>query len=1699
MDSAAATGEQVLLPPDNSTATTHTTNTAAADTHPEGLARRGNAVPDEVLAPVLSLHHKGLMLQAYRLAEQHAPLRNWSSSKARILAGRLAFNLGAPRMAQIFHYLALRADPDEPEAKYYFARLTFERRGPLATWTYLRDQGDLSGAPREVRADWFAFHATVASFWRDFDTAEGWLRRAQDEGGDRPWTCIERAHLFEMEDRHEDALAAARRALELHPWYRPGVQAVAHSLCQLGRDEEAVGLLVEADQRLESAPVASQLAALQMELGRYDAALASLARVESLMPLMEKGVRQWLAARQADAASQAGDFEAAARFAADLKDPLLRQVVAPTSDGKRVVLPVCFVRQHHMTCAPATLSALSRFWDKPAGQIEIVEEICYDGTPAASERRWAEERGYIAREFTVTWEAAVALIDRGVPFTLTTVEATSAHLQAVIGYDSRRRTLVIREPSDRFARECIADAMLTRYAAHGPRGMTLCPREQAARLEGIELKDAALYDAFHALQRALLRHDRAEGARQCESLAARAPDHALTLQARRTLGAYDQHDAEILAAVDKLLALHSDDQQLLITKAHCLRALGRRDERIELLRALCRKKETDPIFHQQLGEELSGSALEREEAMQVLRRAGKYRALDASVLQTIAGILWDTDGRERAADLYRFAATVDDKDERSAGIYFTAARHLRRTEQVLEMLRGRFERFGRRSGLPIRTLFWACSQVEQVTEAMGFLERAIAWRPDDGTLLLFAADALARYGNFTRARELLERAKGRAQPIVWQRTAAYLALYEGELEAALRLWMEVLEATPLALDAHRAVAGLIAETKGIAAALDHLAAWVNRFPHHHGLSQLRIEWLRDDPAACCDAVRAFIAANPHDAWAQRELALTLLRLGRTDEALEPAQASLRAEPRYPIAHGVLGAVHAQAGRVGEAREAYRTALRLSVDAEGMIDRLLALCTTPAERRAELEFVHAELVRQVIFGDGLLEFARLAQGTLEPEELLALLRTAREARPDLWQTWAAEGRQLSDMSRFDEATALGQQMAERFPLTPVVWMELATHCRLKSDREGEREALKAALRISPSFGQAARNLAETYSNAADFAGARDVLERAVARAPLDAFNHGCLADVLWKLGLKDEALSRVAHALRIEPSYEWGWQQLDAWGRELGKPALAADAARALIKQRGGEARSWLTLARWLPDDADPQERIDAIDRAIALNPRTWESYTFKSQVLASVQRFDEAIAACTPKSLEGQPLPNPLRSQLARLQAQLGDLPRAIAEMREVVRDDPAYAAGWMNLVEWYCANGNKGEYLSAARQLASLLPHNLLVLGYLGDAKLVNGDRAGAKVDFRRAIELDPSYTFGAVRLLDLYLDEDDFEGHRALFAELKPHLPRELALSRQIRIEVRRDVSNEQLIDWFKELLRIRTAERWTLEAAAGELMNQGLFKRTIDALDEAIDLPDGNPAAADVWVRALATRDRISDVTRRVKRLTDVRTDGQAALLRAAVELFGNARLNWRLGRTVKRFREALRRDDESWAVAGAALFHTGRVAAALDWMSDWQSRRNLRGWMMLVMAMSHRQRGNDAQAHRLSLLAARLDRDHTFDQHLLWLAAEEAVSGDAMQSEQYLQVVNAETLDEHYASLRGIVEQTVRVRRQPPGPDRAAAFTDARKRVFRLSGMASAPANIPFKRMIQRLVKRMVRDRGGLGARLWYHLIYWPLKV
>ncbi|MFK8112036.1 MAG: hypothetical protein AB8B91_07525, partial [Rubripirellula sp.] len=310
-----------------------------------------------------TLHQQGLYLQAYEVAKQLGPLKEWTGSDAQLIGGRLAHNLGSERLGRLMHRSAYQTNPNDPEVIYFYALSMMHRRGPLVTWETMREFGDLENASSEVQADWIALRGTVLAMLRDFEVAEQCFEKSMGLHPERPWLHVSKTFLLEQQDRPEEALEAAQRAIELAPWYRPAVQNLAHRLVQAKRDDEALTLMREANRRIESGDVRCQLAALLLELQEYDEAREIYEDLERFFPLqhLDRKRSEWLSARRADAAYYCGDFQSASEHAKLVDNPfykaLAENIASDSADGKRVILPVQFVRQNHLTCAPATLSA----------------------------------------------------------------------------------------------------------------------------------------------------------------------------------------------------------------------------------------------------------------------------------------------------------------------------------------------------------------------------------------------------------------------------------------------------------------------------------------------------------------------------------------------------------------------------------------------------------------------------------------------------------------------------------------------------------------------------------------------------------------------------------------------------------------------------------------------------------------------------------------------------------------------------------------------------------------------------------------------------------------------------------------------------------------------------------------------------------------------------------------------------------------------------------------------------------------------------------------------------------------------------------------------------------------------------------------------------------------------------------------------
>jgi len=654
-----------------------------------------------------------------------------------------------------------------------------------------------------------------------------------------------------------------------------------------------------------------------------------------LSPLMEKRLKEWVTAQKARTAYHLGKRADAARLAANLEDDFhqsfAKALATAPEAPERVQLEVTFVRQHFKTCAPATLAALGGYWQFPAEHLKLAEAMCYDGTPSWEQREWAEKNGWLVREFRVTQESARELLTRGIPFGVSTVEAMSAHMLAMAGFDRTRNTVLLRDPSQPYMVEATAEGFFKRYRPFGPHGMVFLPLAEKARLEGVSLPDAEVYDERHEIWLALAKHERGRAAEVLAALERRLPDHEQVWELKLELATYDANTREQLRWLDKALECYPNNAARLLRRLSCMRDAPR-NEQLQFLEGACRAESVDPALLVELARNLQMDARCVARARECLRRAFRLGPMASNTITALADLEWQEGRLERATELYRFAANLEGFRENLYRTWFVACRATGRRKEALAHLQDRFKRFGSRSDQPAITLAWALQEMEEPARAREVLTEAARLRPEDGSLLLRAAGLVAGFGEGAEAERLLNLAKGKVRESDWLRAAAEMAENRPDTAAALQCYRQLLRQEPLALDGHAGVARCLARLEGRAAAVAHLRAACEEFPHHYPLRRTFVAWSRGlGPAMQERAVRDLLRMDPADAWGRRELAVVLSGMNRDEEALQEALEAAAIEPRHSFSFSELGHIHVRLQQPADARRCFRRAIELSVD------------------------------------------------------------------------------------------------------------------------------------------------------------------------------------------------------------------------------------------------------------------------------------------------------------------------------------------------------------------------------------------------------------------------------------------------------------------------------------------------------------------------------------------------------------------------------------------------------------------------------------------------------------------------------------------------------------------------------------------------------------------------------------------------
>jgi len=1491
--------------------------------------------------------------------EMREQASSWTDAKALTTAARLADRLGAGKLSRQWHRLNHRRHREDPLCFLYRAWELGLAIGLPRTLRMIEEWLQRPGVDPARRADLLALAAQMLGGLRDFETAWRLLDEALRLRPGNAWLVSCKASLLRIEDRREEALAAALEALSIRPEQGSALELAAGLLMDLERPEDAAKLLLEGCDRTDHAGLRWQLYVIHSEREEAEPALAWLAEYERCSQFMGQNEREALEGGRANLHLLRGDLEAAKTSARRRGGPFHERVAEhlerpEAARETRIRIPVGFVKQNHMTCAPATLAALAAWWGRAAVHTEIAERICYDGTPAFSERSWARDQGLDGREFRVTPEIARELIRRGVPFTLVTTWTTGAHLQAVIGIDDRAGLLLIRDPMSSHYSEALLDGLLKDLEAHGPRGMLVLPESERFRIEGLVLPESEPYDALHALEGALQRHDRAGAESVFSEMRERHPDHRLTWIAQGALAAYDDDPVKADEASQGLLRLFPENSAVRWRAFRSAAARSPRQDKLSSLEKQVRGPACDSAFVLELARELATDARTAPRAARLALRLLRRQPGDAQALALLANTAWTQRRFDEALSLYRLAACAADKDEGRARAYFNACQRLNRANEGIAFLRRRYQVLGNLAAAPAITLADALSDLLRSDEALALIQEARTRRPDDGSLTLHEASLHLLQGRLDLAESALQQARGAVPQNNWLRQGAELARARGDTATQVESWRRVLETEPLALDAHQHLVRAAAETDGMSAAHELLAKLTDQFPWHMGLARLRVDWLRQASAPAAEELRRILQHNPADDWAWRELALELSSRHDHAAAAEAAAESQRLAPLFAWSHSVAAVVAEASGRTGDAHALARRALTLDVTCGG-IDLLLSTAPGSAERRACLDFVRGELESQSGGAQALGQFHGAAMRLLTTEELTAVLRAGHAARPDVWETWAVLAEHLLNLHD-PEAYQLTREMTERFPWAPGSWRLHSQACGAARKPEERLSALRRAVAINPQWSLGGRELAEVLEREGRFGEALAEMERLAKAHPLEPANHGLLADMLSRQGRVTEAIGALERAVSVEPGYDWGWGELCRQAEAVGAPERAETAARELVRTRPHEPRSWMVLARVLLRFDRFDESLATLEEALKQWPKNIRLHDLRAIVLNESGQRREAIVACLP-AVFGQNVPRELRCRQAALRIDGADYTAAEQILEDLIRTEPDYAWPKQLMYNIQRQRGNQAACVELARELVRLEPDSSMSHGLLAESLMAAGSAKEAVEPLRHALEMDPGYAFAANRLLDDLLERGDLsEAKRvAALTERFQNRPRSLVARGRLALK---EGSWEEVMACQDALISsddpdaVNVMNFWhqAIQDHGGEAIKR--YQEALRRAREAGTLR--NPGVAAFWAKQ-QTPGRVKRNVAAVQKEDlpeSVREAFVMELLNCAVE---NGAASAAVA-TVQANQALLRSSTILWGTGGYVFLVAGRNKEALSWLADWRDRTDRQAWMVSNFALA-----------------------------------------------------------------------------------------------------------------------------------------------
>jgi hypothetical protein len=308
-------------------------------------------------------------------------------------------------------------------------------------------------------------------------------------------------------------------------------------------------------------------------------------------------------------------------------------------------------------------------------------------------------------------------------------------------------------------------------------------------------------------------------------------------------------------------------------------------------------------------------------------------------------------------------------------------------------------------------------------------------------------------------------------------------------------------------------------------------------------------------------------------------------------------------------------------------------------------------------------------------------------------------------------------------------------------------------------------------------------------------------------------------------------------------------------------------------------------------------------------------------------------------------------------------------------------------------------------------------------------GKRDEAKQHLRKALDLDSTYAFAALRLFELHLEDEEYDEALSAIGTAAPQLPDDLRLASEVRaLAAKRDSDGAKR--QLAALCRCKMEDADPLQQAVEAMCQASGAGDAEEVLAEALEDPQASPLVAAAWVTRAARNGKHRLIRNKLRGLADG-DDRWHVLSRAYLSQLAERRQPMRLRTFVRRHRAKLHGDTQSWAAVASALRDLSQDKQVIRWMADWRTRSGLQARMLFPLVLSHLAGRSDRRAAEVANHALSLTVDNSFDFYLIWLSAIGLLTGDIDAAVTQFFRIKPSGYTDYYQQLYGLLKATFEV--------------------------------------------------------------------